>query len=246
MRLLLLGCVFVIALLGFLAATMPLGAAVRWAGLDDSRLTFEQAEGTVWKGRLTNAAYGATRLGDIDLAMRPFGLLTGRAVVDWTFVGQGVSGRGTAARGFDGTVFLEDMILEGRLDRLPTITPMAGRFDVALDTLRFGKTGCGAVKGSLRADPKILYGKGRQWTPPAMSGHPTCTDGVLAWPVSGQEGREAVLLTASLRPDLSYDLDLAIKTQDQAAQSAMTLIGFKARDGALAYRQQGILAAGQQ
>ena len=119
MRIWHLAVLFVLGVIVFALANLPLAAALSWAGASDARLSYARAEGTVWNGRLEEAVFGPVALGDVDLTLRPLDLLFARFTVKTRFSGADLSGEGLVSGDLSGTVRLSDARLAGDLGALP-------------------------------------------------------------------------------------------------------------------------------
>lgn len=234
-----LGAVFAVGLVVFAVANLPLSAVLAWSGAQSMRLSYAQAEGTVWDGRLRDAVVGPMALGDVDLALQPLDLLRGRAAIRTRFAGGPVSGEGLVTADLSRTLRLKNARMAGDLAALPTVAPMTGAFAADIETLVISEAGCRAGTGTVAADPVIHDGAGKSWTSPPLSGTLTCADGVLSLPVRGEAGAERVAMDLALEPDRSYRIGLDIRTGNQGAVQAMTLLGFEEAGGSFRYQEKG-------
>ena len=76
-RALVLGVVFLFALLASVLARVPLAFVLEQAGLREAGVSWTRAEGTIWRGQIDNVAVGAQPIGDVFLKLRPAALLKG-------------------------------------------------------------------------------------------------------------------------------------------------------------------------
>ncbi len=237
-----LAIVFVLALIGFGLAALPLSAALQWSGADRSGLSYARATGTLWNGTLENAVLGQIALGDVTVETRPLDLLLGRLGMDWRFNGPGLGGQGDLLLSPWQRVTLLDTRLAGNLADLPLVVPLSGTLGLDIDRLTVGPEGCTAVVARVAADPKVHYGEEQSWTSPPLDGVAACTDGVLHVPVSGTRGGDTVSIDLRIAPDRTYDVQLGVKSGERRITDALELIGFRrGAGGRLEYQDQGAL-----
>jgi general secretion pathway protein N len=91
----------VLAGLASLIWLMPLSVAVAIAGIDRMGITAKGADGTVWNGRMRQAAVNGAPVGDIGLSLSPLALLTGEIRLKGLTLPDAAS-QGTLVRSFSG------------------------------------------------------------------------------------------------------------------------------------------------
>ena len=125
--------VFLLSFSLFLAAMVPLSAAVRWSGLDRYGIWFARAEGLLWNGRIERLSYRGLPVGDLDLNIKPLSLLGLRVRAGWTLTGGDLEGHGVLETDFGSRMGLEDTVLDGRLPRWAGVEPLLGSISAKVD-----------------------------------------------------------------------------------------------------------------
>ena len=201
--------------LAMLVILAPLRLVLAWLDADAAGLSAARIEGTIWSGRLYDAAYRGLRLGDAELRFDPlqFGLrLTAAA-------GSGVVGLGpdrVSLRNVDGTV---------PLARLAPALPLGGNLtfrDVRID---MGDRGCRAASGAVQLGEAAVGGA--RLAGLELAGQPTCRGGRLVLPLAGQAA--GVLLESVVTIDATgaYQIQTHLRTTDPGLLAAAGLGGFE-------------------
>lgn len=221
----LFGAVFVLALVMLLPLRLVLGGF----DLDRAGLAAREARGSVWFGTLREAQAGGIALGDLDAALSPWPLATGRARID-------LAGRSSMApalmpttRAVHGAVSISrhSVGLDGVTASLPAgdsfaPLPVSG-IDLDDVSLRFVDGKCdraeGRVKATLGGDiGGISLGQG-------LSGAARCDAGALLLPLVSQAGTEQIALR--LWNSGRYRAELTVRAADPVAAQNLELAGFR-------------------
>lgn len=214
-----LGAVFGLAALLVLLAMAPLslvlGDRAAKAGLSAA-----QVSGTVWRGRLSDAAYQGLRLGEVRLGVSPLSLLAGRPRLGFQ-----VEAANGAARVGGGGVELIDVDAVLPLGQLAPASGLAGTVtlaDVSLD-LRDGQ--CRRARGQVSLGDISLAGLSLPEL--VLAGAPTCAGASLALPLRGQA--EGVDVQADLRigADGGYQMDMVLRTTRPDVEAALGMAGYE-------------------
>jgi general secretion pathway protein N len=214
-----LGAVFGLATLLVLLAVAPLslvlGDRAAAAGLSAAEVS-----GTVWRGRLSDAAYRGLRLGDVRLGVSPLSLLAGRPRLG--FKGEAATG---AARLGRGAVELIDVDAALPLGQLAPDSGLAGTVrmvGVSLD-LRDGE--CRRADGQVAlADISLA---GLQLPGLVLSGDPACAGASLALPLRGQAEGVDVQADLLIGADGGYQMDMILRTTRPEVEAALGAAGYE-------------------
>jgi len=214
-RLVLVGSVVFLAMLVLLA---PLRLVLGWMGAAGAGLSARRVEGTIWSGRLHQAAFRGLSLGEGRVAVAP--LRRGLQVwADGEARGRGVvrlRREGLALAGVDAVLPLR---------RIAPATPVAGELALRDFDLDMGRDGCRAARGEV-----ALQGVRIGPAAPAglrLAGRAACGGGRLVVPLSGQASGVALDATLSLDAAGRYELVTRLRATDPAAVAAAGLASFE-------------------
>lgn len=189
-----------ILLLAMAPLSLALGARPQAAGLSAAAVT-----GTVWRGRMSDAAIGGVRLGDLQVGVSPLSLLLAR--VSLGFQGQTVRGelvlrpRHTRLIKVDADLPLTALLAGGGVNGRASLR------DFDLDLLG-GR--CERAGGAVSLDQLSL---GALELPGLMlSGAPSCGGEDLVIPMSGQADGVDVAADLRVSPQGVYRIDLILRT----------------------------------
>lgn len=212
-----LGGVFVALTLILVLAMAPLSLVV--AGRAQAAgLSATTVSGTVWRGRLGDAAFGGVRLGDVRIGVSPLALLAARISLGF----QGEALRGGLSLGPRRTQ-LRDVDADLSLASLAPEAGVIGRVrlrDFGL-ALRGGQ--CREAEGAVALDQISLAGL--ELPGLSLSGAPACAGADLVIPLSGQA--EGVDVAGDLRisPGGAYRMGLTVRTTRPEVDLALGAAG---------------------
>lgn len=224
-----LGLLFVLLLIVSLVVFMPLRAVSAATGVGGDAAVF----GSVWNGHVQGLAAGPRRLANADVSMRPAGLLTGRAVFDWTVEDPALRGSGQASAGF-GSQRLSDVRLTlspAAFVSLPggLISPQDAASVIA-DRVVWQDGQCAEAEGRVRSDALYALGQRLGADLPALDGVLTCREGALAILLSG-DARDAVVSADILLNGADVRVTARVETQAPEVASVLQANGFALADG---------------
>jgi general secretion pathway protein N len=181
-------------------------------------LAAASVEGTVWRTRLTDAALGGARLGDVQLALQLSGLMKGRA--QWAATG-GLTGtlwRSLSGTGVEG--------LSGQLTGMPLAgVPAASIGLTAVDVALDGHGRCQSAGGQIQLQLRTaLAGQ------TSLSGAPRCDGSALAVPMASSDGRVRLDLAIT---GSGWTTRLVVAGVGPGDAAVLTSAGFRAENGAL-------------
>lgn len=196
--------------------SLALGDRAKAAGLSASAAT-----GAVWRGRLSDAAIGGVRLGEVRVGVSPLSLLAAR--VRLGFQGETVRG---AVRWGPRQIRLIKVDADLPLAALLSGRDLGGRIslrDFDLD-LRGGR--CEGAEGAVALDQLSL--RGLELPGLRLSGAPSCVGADLAVPLSGQADGVDVAADLRVSPGGVYRLDLTLRTTRPEVAMALGAAGAQA------------------
>ena len=229
--------VSVLFVLAALVVFMPLRAVSAATGVGRDAAVF----GSVWNGHVQGLAAGPRRLANADLSMRPAGLLTGRAVFDWTVEDPALRGSGRAAAGF-GSQRLSDVRLSltpAAFVTLPgaLISPQDAASVIA-DRVVWRNGQCEVAEGRVRSDALYALGQRLGADLPALDGVLACREGALAILMSG-EAEDATVRADILLNGADVRVTAQVETQSPDVASVLQANGFTLTDGIWSLTLQG-------
>jgi|GEM_PF-2106920 len=223
----------------FSVAATPFAAVVVMLGLERAGISYDRAEGTLWRGRLTGVHWRDTYVGDAVMRPLPFSMLLGRLSLDMTLEGGLVAGRGIVSRGIFAPLTIRDAEITADLAALPVMVKLTGHIQASLAEVALGPRGCLRAKGRLSTDALTHGFVDTPWRGPVISGEVTCEDGALLLPLSGTDGVQKVGVLMKVRPDRSFDVRVELDTADPAMTQLLPVLGFRRDGGALVLKQEG-------
>ncbi len=213
---------------------------MRWLGelelWRNAGLSASGATGTVWDGRLLGLASGSHLLGDVDAGLSAGRLLTGTVAIEVA---------ADSARG--------ELLLLGRERGLRAVSggwplvlqtrdgplPLSLSLDAVSAVVRGGR--CVEAGGTLEA-VIILPAAGARVPRLALSGSPTCREGVVEAYLLPVSGAPAVELLVQARADGQYRLRWMARDPDPALRATLETAGFIAGAEGLSRVDEGSLA----
>ena len=232
---LLLIILFVITLLGGLAAFAPLSFALRQSGMVERGLGWQQARGSIWHGQVTGLTWRGQALGAVNLDSNPLRMLTGGAshAVNWT----GPYGQGQAHIKASRSSLLAEGIslslpLTERIGMDPALAHLGATLRLSNGLVRLDGAQCREASGTVTSDAarRVAVEFGRDW--PLLSGPLACEAGHLQAALSGDAADGTrIRLTAS--QDTGFRIELA--NTDDDLKNMLLSGGFRNEEGVLVY-----------
>ncbi|MGE3396813.1 MAG: type II secretion system protein N [Sphingomonas sp.] len=217
---------FFLAALAFaLVATLPLGLAIGWLGLDGRGLAAREATGSVWLGALTEAQLGPAPVGNVGARLNSLPLFIGRARVSLTRADEAAPFEGAVTMSRHGFGFDD---ASGRLQLGALLAPLPiGAIELEDVSAGFASGLCSRAEGRVRA---IVGGDlGGMNLAAGFAGTARCAGDAVLLPMASQSGMEQlnVRIFASGR----YRVELLIRSQDAALGQRLTVAGFTQGNG---------------
>jgi len=219
------GAFFLAALAFALVATLPLGLAIGWLGLDERGLAAREAEGSVWLGALKEAQIGPVPIGDVSARLNSLPLFIGRARVslhrpDEAAPFEGAVTMSRHAFGFDDAT--------GRLQLGALLAPLPiGAIELDAVSAGFASGLCSRAEGRVRA---LVGGDlGGMNLSAGLSGTASCAGDAVLLPMASQSGMEQ--LNVRIFADGRYRVELLVRSRDAALGQRLTASGFSAGNG---------------
>ena len=230
-RLALFAALALAAALAVGAALFPLSLALRLAGAPVTGTP----SGTVWNGRIEDAAVQGQPLGLVTLRPRLFPLLGGTLDADVTMDGPLGTGEARVKAKGQRVILLDaaaDLDLAATSARDAFGQPLRGRAQVETPSLTLAGGACEA--GTLDVTTDLLTQAAAQLGAPALgaplAGQGACEDGMLVLPLTGRGAAgeaEALLRLGPAR----YTTALTLTPDDPRAGQVLEAYGFKRSAG---------------
>jgi hypothetical protein len=205
----------------------PLRVALGALDIEAAGLTAAGVEGTIWSGRLSDAALRGVSLGEVTTRARPLSLLTGGARIAFEAEGGAAAGRGELLRA-GALTGLETVDATLPLALFRTALPLNGTLRLEQVTVHFRDGRCVLAQGRMSTDAlqrsaALMGSAGTLLTGPAK-----CEGGALVFPLRGAAPSGEVALTLTLTPEGRYRTDTRVDTRDPTLRAGLSLAGFVA------------------
>lgn len=202
---------------------LPLRLAAGVIDIGESGISARQVSGTIWAGRLDQARLGPLDLGTVNVNLKAWPLLLGRArfAIERPAAG--------------GTVPLSGQMEIGlgrrSIEQLSGTMPIIGVGTLPLESVTFSQFSAQFTDGQCRtANGRVqlmlavrIAGIDLR---NGLSGEARCDGRKLVIPLTGQSGMER--LTMEISPDGRYQARLAIAAVDPTTSAALSAAGFSA------------------
>ncbi|MBR9825937.1 MAG: type II secretion system protein N [Alphaproteobacteria bacterium] len=227
------GGLFLVFILGWLLALMPLKGVMLAAG-GASAFGYQDVFGTIWSGRIYGLNLNGERVDEITVSLEPLPLVTGQLSADWRISDSSLRGSGHASWAGD-RVTARDTALDVSVYRFGfgDIPGLTGDESVRISLLELDMRGdvCHRAVGDVRSDVLAQLAESYGFTGPVLEGMLTCIDERLALDLSGQS--DALDLTGRVYfTRQGYEWDLQAETSQGELADVLSLMGLE-RDGAV-------------
>lgn len=226
-------CIFLLALL----VLIPMQHGLGWLGMDERGIAARETQGSIWNGRLVEAQFGNTAVGNVDARLGFFPLLVGRARVAMARSGSDADAFGDfrgAMSVSGGELGLDDMQAS-----LPAAMLFAPLPITALEledvTVHFDDGLCAEAEGFVRA--RLGGNLGGAALPDMVMGNAQCDAGAVLLPLISQSGMEQ--LEVRISADGSYVAEFRMMAVDDNTRERLTLAGFTPGPNGYALTVQG-------
>ncbi|MCH8686338.1 type II secretion system protein N [Pedomonas mirosovicensis] len=218
--------IFLLSFAAFAVARAPLGLVARFAAGDG--ISYGRAEGTVWSGMLYDVTAGQIPLGDLAIKTAPLSVLALSPRIDWQLTDGLVSGQGEAEINWvSGAFFLRSASVDAELTQL---SGFGGTLAATLTELAWGRDGCRAAKGRVRADIMSRLPGSAGWQGPPLAGDISCAGNRLRVALRGRNAGGLLSVRAQVEPGLAYELTALARVRDARLARALPLMGFSEQD----------------
>ncbi|MEO0817237.1 MAG: type II secretion system protein N [Pseudomonadota bacterium] len=220
--------------------TVPLGFIIDRAGVAGQGVTWGQVQGTAWSGRVSNVAFGRQLVGDIDLKLRPAGLLTGTLAYDLSLSGPVAAGTAKVYAGGD-RIGIEDADLSARVDQLiglnASVRQAGGIVRLRGISLEVDRAlNCLSASGGLWTEVLANLGAEYGETLPELDGNLQCYDQMIALDLKGvSETGIDVSIDAKVGVSDVSSFNARIGGVSGEIAQALTALGFSVSGGDFVY-----------
>ena len=228
--------------LAFVAALIlwfPLSAALALTGARDQGLDWSRAAGTIWNGSIQDAELQRRRLGDIEVSLRFWPLLTGRVSLDAGLAAPGLFGSGVITLGPGDRLAVTGASLRADLARAEGIDPRLrgrpGSFTLDLDRVVFNEAGCVEAAGQAWTDA-LTHGDPRaDWRGPPLTGPAACEGEDLVVRLDGDDGEGEYRVLARMGADRALTVTARVRSQERSLRAFLPLLGFQRDEDVYVY-----------
>jgi len=241
MRRLLLLIIFIVFLIGSLAAFTPLGFVLKESGVAGLGVGWAKADGTLLKGRISGLYVDTQPIGDVSLKLRPLSLLGLQPTYDVQWGGAG--GRGTGVLTLSrSTLVGKELKMQQEIGAIEGLSPpvraMGGSLRLSDGAFRVTQTGCDSASGTLSTNTlsTLAAQYGRQFG--EIAGSVSCDAGAFVLEMSGESNaNDRVEINARASMIGQGNFSTEVDTQDAQIIIALTQVGFERENGKFVYRQ---------
>jgi general secretion pathway protein N len=200
-------------------AAAPLSLALSGRG-PAAGLSAASVSGTVWRGRLTDAAFSGVRLGDVKVGVSPLSLLAAQVRLGF----EGDAARGAVSLG-PRRLQLSDLQADLPLSALAPDAGLAAQVGLTDFDLELHSGACRRAGGEVALEQISLAGL--ELPGLRLAGTATCAEDDLVIPMQGQA--EGVDVQADLRatPAGAYQVHLVLRTTRPEVEATLTAAGYR-------------------
>ncbi len=235
------GIAFVITLI----AAAPASLLPSLVGNAAQTVSYQNVEGTIWRGKFSNVWVGDIPMGDVDYTVSLFSILILSPRADLRTASGAVRGSGVFAFGIGGNILVTDADFD--IDLGPFAQrgilgmPVNGSAQLKASRLELSKTGCEFAQGEIWTDVLEAPAKQYQVEGFPLSGDITCDGADLKFTLSGGKAKGQAELAFLLSPDMAYKIVATAQSSDADLVSALRFFGFEGNDETLTYGTAGVL-----
>lgn len=227
---------FVIALAVSAVALAPAQLLFRGS---EGVLTFQRAEGTIWRAALHEVDLGGLDGGNATVAVSLFDLLQGAVVSDIDFAGADLSGHVRLNAGFNGdrrieapALTISGMRAQG-FGRVPGTTRMTG-----LD-ITFRQQACVAAQGQIDSDVLVKVAEQTGGEAPLLAGKASCAGPVARLLLQGDAAGDSAAALLDLAGNGTGSWSVTYRTSHPQLAATLIAAGFAPDERAGAFNSKG-------
>jgi type II secretion system (T2SS) protein N len=215
------------------------------AGAAGANISYQNIEGTIWRGKFFGVSTRGAPLGDIEYTLSALSLLSFSPKVQVKSANGAVRGEGQITFGAGGRIVLSDAVFDvdlGPFARQGVLgMPVQGEARLQVEEIRVSQRGCEKAAGEVWTN--ILEAPAKQYSTGGfpMSGVVSCDNADLLLDLSGSGENGEAELALRISPDLTYELVATARPSEADIASVLRLFGFEDNDGALIYGSAGVL-----
>lgn len=221
-------------------ATAPLGFVVQRLGTQNGSVQWSQVQGTIWSGRVSNVTYGRQLVGDLELKLKPSGLLSGTLQYDLTLSGPVAAGTATVyASGQN--IGVRNANLVGRVDQLiglnASVRQAGGSVRLRNVSLNLDRQfNCLTASGALWTEVLVNLGAEYGESLPELGGDIACSGQMLLVELGGASDTGiSVDIEASVGVSEASSLNARISGASGEIAQALRALGFTVAGGDFVY-----------
>ena len=234
-----LGTMFGACLGLFLLISVPIQVPASFVVKALPGVAYTNASGTLWRGQLEGLHINAVRAGDVRLSVSALHFFLLRAGVSWSVEGLDMAGEGSAWQSLLGGTGLQADRLEVSAGAMLPWLPIFGTVEVSDLDLVMARSGCQRAAGQVTTDVLERSERTLNWRGPRLTGSVECQGSDLVLSIAGEDGSAGITARAALKPDGSFQQDIAVRTEDSEIGLGLMTFGFTAVDDAYRLRMIG-------
>ncbi|MBI1338680.1 hypothetical protein GC169_00505 [bacterium] len=229
--------IFLLALIGFAVARAP---ARLFAPPPSDQLSYSSVDGTIWNAILRDAVIAGARAGDVSAALRPWPLVSGRAVVDVTAPGPDIRGDAQLDLGLFGDLRIASSTFSVNLSRYLGLGDLADRSTVTDARIAFSRGRCTSAEGVAETDVFVLAARELQAGEGLLlRGGLMCAGVDARLRVTGERDAETLAAQADVSSDGRGTWSIMIQTDKAAVAAIAATRGFTLDSEADVLKREG-------
>lgn len=242
---------FVLVLVTTLVSTMPLSFVLEKSGVRETGLSWQRAEGTIFKGEITGLAYASQPLGKMELSFRPRDLLSGRLGYAIHLDGPAISGTANIAvnrsvarvSGLNGKAAVNQLVY-----LIGGVRIAGGEIKISDADIEFDIAAkeCAAAAGRVTSNmlDRLAVTLADQ-NASELAGNIACGSGALTLLMEGVINRtDPVTLDGVLSANDRSRVEVKVQTLDVALAAGLDLYGFEQEGEGYIMRQEVVALGG--
>jgi len=230
--------IFALALVGSAIALAPAQLLFRGS---EGVLTFQRAEGTIWRSTLRHVDLGGLDGGDAAVAVSFLGLLQGSLVSEIDFAGADLSGQVRLHAGINGdrrieapALTISGMRAQG-FGRVPGTTRLSG-IDIS-----FKQKSCVKARGEVESDVLVRVAEQAGGEAPGLAGAAACAGQYGRLMLQGDGAGDSATAWLDLGGDGTGNWSVTYKTSKPQLVASLITAGFLPDEQGGAFNSKGVM-----
>lgn len=229
----------------FVAALVACAIAMAPAQLffrgSEGVLTFQRAEGTIWRSTLRHVDLGGLDGGDATVSVSFLGLLQGQLVSEIDFAGADISGQAVLHAGLNGDRRIEAPALTISGMRVQGFGRVSGKTTLAGVDIRFAGRDCASARGQIESDVLVRLTEQSGGQAPLLAGTATCAGQLGRLTLQGDAAGDSATALLDLGSDGTGNWSVTYRTAKPELAATLVAAGFAPDEQGGAFGSKGVM-----